>query len=71
MRFLADESCDSLVVRRLRDAGHDVAAIGVVRGIEAKVQMLRDDQICWLSTFSAVIFFRFLKDCTSPVGPRY
>ena len=27
MRFLADESCDYLVVRRLRDAGHDVAAV--------------------------------------------
>lgn len=27
MRFLADESCDSAVVRALRDAGHDVSAI--------------------------------------------
>ena len=27
MRFLADESCDSAVVRALRAAGHDVAAI--------------------------------------------
>jgi predicted nuclease of predicted toxin-antitoxin system len=27
MRFLADESCDSLVVRTLREAGHDVAAV--------------------------------------------
>ena len=28
MRFLADESCDFAVVRALRAAGHDVAAIG-------------------------------------------
>ena len=27
MRFLADESCDFAVVRALREAGHDVAAI--------------------------------------------
>ena len=27
MRFLADESCDFRVVRVLRDAGHDVAAV--------------------------------------------
>ena len=27
MRFLADESCDFAVVRALRAAGHDVAAI--------------------------------------------
>jgi predicted nuclease of predicted toxin-antitoxin system len=27
MRFLADESCDFRVVRALRDAGHDVAAV--------------------------------------------
>jgi len=27
MRFLADESCDFAVVRALRDAGHDVAAV--------------------------------------------
>lgn len=28
MRFLADESCDFAVVRALRDAGFDVAAVG-------------------------------------------
>ncbi|WP_424207345.1 DUF5615 family PIN-like protein [Sulfuricaulis sp.] len=27
MRFLADESCDFAVVRVLRGAGHDVAAV--------------------------------------------
>ena len=27
MRFLADESCDFAVVRALREAGHDVAAV--------------------------------------------
>jgi hypothetical protein len=27
VRFLADESCDFAVVRALREAGHDVAAI--------------------------------------------
>jgi predicted nuclease of predicted toxin-antitoxin system len=27
LRFLADESCDYLVVRTLRAAGHDVAAV--------------------------------------------
>jgi predicted nuclease of predicted toxin-antitoxin system len=27
MRFLADEGCDFAVVRALRDAGHDIAAI--------------------------------------------
>lgn len=27
MRFLADESCDFRVIRALRDAGHDVAAV--------------------------------------------
>ncbi|MGH9524422.1 MAG: DUF5615 family PIN-like protein [Terriglobales bacterium] len=27
VRFLADESCDFAVVRALRDAGHDVAAV--------------------------------------------
>ena len=30
MRFLADESCDFSVVRALRSAGHDVAAIAEV-----------------------------------------
>jgi predicted nuclease of predicted toxin-antitoxin system len=30
MRFLADESCDFLVVRALRSAGHDVVAIAEV-----------------------------------------
>jgi len=30
MRFLADESCDFSVVRTLRSAGHDVAAIAEV-----------------------------------------
>jgi predicted nuclease of predicted toxin-antitoxin system len=27
MRFLADENCDFVVVRALRSAGHDVAAV--------------------------------------------
>lgn len=30
MRFLADESCDFAVVRALRTAGHDVAAVAEV-----------------------------------------
>ncbi len=30
MRFLADESCDFLVVRALRDAGHDVTAVAQI-----------------------------------------
>ena len=35
MRFLADESCDFRVVRALRNAGHDVAAvIDVASGAE-------------------------------------
>lgn len=33
MRFLADESCDSAVVRALRTAGHDVVAVAeIARG---------------------------------------
>jgi len=27
MRFLADESCDSIIIRTLREAGHDVLAV--------------------------------------------
>ncbi len=34
MRFLADESCDFSVVRALRSAGHDVAAIAEVSPLE-------------------------------------
>lgn len=30
MRFLADESCDFIVVRTLRAAGHDVAAVSEI-----------------------------------------
>lgn len=30
MRFLADESCDFIVVRALRAAGHDVSAVSEV-----------------------------------------
>lgn len=30
MRFLADESCDFLIVRELRAAGHDVEAVSDV-----------------------------------------
>jgi len=30
MNFLADESCDGPVIRRLREAGHDVVAIAEV-----------------------------------------
>lgn len=32
MHFLADESCDFVVVRALRAAGHDVAAIAETAG---------------------------------------
>jgi len=27
MRFLADESCDSIIIRTLKEAGHDVLAV--------------------------------------------
>lgn len=30
MRFLADESCDSIIIRTLREAGHDVLAVGEI-----------------------------------------
>ena len=40
MRFLADESCDFSVVRALRAAGHDVAAIA-----ESAPQTIDDDVI--------------------------
>ena len=30
MKFMADESCDSAVVRALRDAGHDVVCIAEI-----------------------------------------
>jgi len=30
MRFLADESCDFLVVKSLRAAGHDVLAVSEI-----------------------------------------
>lgn len=30
MRFLADESCDSIIIKTLREAGHDVLAIGEI-----------------------------------------
>ena len=32
MRFLADESCDFIVVRALRTAGHDVTAVAEIAG---------------------------------------
>jgi predicted nuclease of predicted toxin-antitoxin system len=38
MRFLADESCDFAVVRALRAAGHDVAAV-------AEISPRADDEI--------------------------
>ncbi len=28
MRFLADESCDAKITRALRDAGHEILAVG-------------------------------------------
>jgi predicted nuclease of predicted toxin-antitoxin system len=38
VKFLADESCDWAVVRALRDAGHDVVAVGeVAAGAEDEV----------------------------------
>jgi len=30
MRFLADESCDSIIIKTLREAGHDVLAVGEI-----------------------------------------
>ena len=30
MRFLADESCDFMIVKTLRDAGHDVLAVSEI-----------------------------------------
>ena len=39
MRFLADESCDSIMVRALREAGHDVLAVSDVtpRAVDSEV----------------------------------
>jgi predicted nuclease of predicted toxin-antitoxin system len=38
VRFLADESCDSAVVRALRSAGHDMTAVAEVNpGLEDRV----------------------------------
>lgn len=38
MRFLADESCDFAVVRALREAGHDIAAVAEINpGIDDNV----------------------------------
>jgi len=38
MRFLADESCDFVVIRALRDAGFDVLAVGeVAPGAEDRI----------------------------------
>ncbi len=38
MRFLSDESCDFAVVRALRGAGHDVAAVAEINpGIDDEV----------------------------------
>lgn len=49
MRFLADESCDFRVVRALRTAGHDVAAVvQIAPGAEDAVILdmaLRDTRI--------------------------
>ena len=40
MKFLADESCAGPVIRALRDAGHDVAAIAeVAQGAADEVVM--------------------------------
>jgi predicted nuclease of predicted toxin-antitoxin system len=30
MRFLADESCDSIIIKTLREAGHDVLAVSEI-----------------------------------------
>ncbi len=30
MRFLADESCDSIIIKTLREVGHDVLAVGEI-----------------------------------------
>jgi predicted nuclease of predicted toxin-antitoxin system len=30
MRFLADESCDSIIIKTLREAGHDVLAVAEI-----------------------------------------
>ncbi len=40
MNFLADESCAGPVIRALREAGHDVAAIGEVAKGAADEQVL-------------------------------
>ena len=49
MRFLADESCDFAVVRALRDAGFDVAAVGdVAPGAEDHIvtdRAVREDRM--------------------------
>jgi uncharacterized protein with PIN domain len=30
MRFIADESCDSIIIGALREAGHDVLAVAYI-----------------------------------------
>ncbi len=41
LRFLADESCDFAVVRALRAAGHDVAAVGEVQQRSVDRELIR------------------------------
>ncbi len=41
MRFLADESCDFMIVKTLRDAGHDVLAVSEITPRAADSEVIR------------------------------
>lgn len=64
VRFLADESCDFLVVRALRGAGHDVLAVAerarqstdpevLARALEERLVLLTEDKDFGQLVFSA------------------
>lgn len=41
MRFLADENCDALIVKRLREKQHDVLSIAEINSGEIDVNILK------------------------------
>lgn len=64
LRFLADESCDFLVVRTLRSSGHEVVAIAeldrqavdpevLARAVEERLVLLTEDKDFGRLVFSA------------------
>jgi predicted nuclease of predicted toxin-antitoxin system len=73
MLFLADESCDFAVVRALRGAGHDVAAVTETRSgasDEEVVQLALDEQRVLLTEdrdFGQLVF----ASSVSPPGVIY